>query len=63
MKHQAKIAGQARHFLGIAGAAIVAGGYADEAVIQEIVGGLMALIALVLSWTSKAKKIGGGDFV
>lgn len=62
MKHQAKIAGQARHWIGIAGAAIVAGGYADDAVVQEIVGGLMALIALVLSWISPAKKIGEGDF-
>ncbi len=62
MKHQAKIAGQLRHVLGIAGAAIVAGGYADESVVAEIIGGLMALAALVLSWTSKAKKIGEGDF-
>ena len=62
MKHQAKIAGKARHVLGIAGAAIVAGGYADQGVVAEIIGGLMALIALVLSWTSKAKKIGEGDF-
>ncbi len=62
MKHQAKIAGTFRHVLGIVGAAIVAGGYADEGVVAEIIGGLMALAALVLSWTSRAKKIGGGDF-
>ncbi len=62
MKHQAKFAGQFRHILGIAGAAIVAGGYADEGVVAEIIGGLMALAALVLSWTSKAKKVGEGDF-
>ncbi len=61
MKHQAKIAGQFRHVLVFVGAAIVAGGYADETVIAEIIGGLMALAALVLSWTSKAKKIGEGD--
>ncbi len=62
MKHQAKIAGQIRHILGFAGAALAAGGYADESVIQEIIGGLMALTALVLSWISKAKKVGEGDF-
>ncbi len=39
----------------------VAGGYADEGVVTEIIGGLMALAALVLSWTSKAKKVGEGD--
>ncbi len=61
MKHQAKIAGQFRHILGIVGAAIVAGGYADEGVVTEIIGGLMALTALVLSWTSKAKNVGEGD--
>ena len=61
MKNHAKIAGSFRHILGIAGAAIVAGGYADEGVISEIIGGLMALTALVLSWTSPAKKIGEGD--
>ncbi len=62
MKHQAKIAGQARHVLGIVGAGLVAGGYAEGGVVAEISGGLMALIALVLSWTSKAKKVGEGDF-
>jgi len=61
MEHGAKLAGQARHLLGIVGAALVAGGYADEGVIQEIVGGLMALVAMVLSWTSPAKKVGEGD--
>ncbi len=61
MKNKAKIAGQFRHVLGIVGAAIVAGGYADEGVVTEIIGGLMALTALVLSWTSKAKNVGEGD--
>ena len=61
MKNGAKLAGQVRHLLGIAGAALVAGGYADDAVIQEIIGGAMALIAMVLSWTSKAKRVGHGD--
>ncbi len=61
MKNQAKLAGSFRHILGIAGAAIVAGGYADEGIIQEIIGGLMALTALVLSWISPAKNVGEGD--
>ena len=61
MRHEAKIAGQARHALGIVGAALIAGGYAEEGVIHEIIGGLMALLALVLSWTSKAKAVGEGD--
>ncbi len=62
MKYQARVTGQVRHWIGIAGAAVVAGGYADDAVVQEIIGGLMALTALVLSWVSPAKKIGEGDF-
>lgn len=57
----AKLAGQFRHILGIVGAALVAGGYADSGVIQEIIGGLLALSAMVLSWTSPAKKVGEGD--
>ncbi len=61
MKNKAKWAGQIRHVLGIAGAALVAGGYADESVVSEIIGGLMALTALVLSWISPAKKVGEGD--
>ncbi len=61
MKNKAKLAGQFRHILGIAGAAIVAGGYGNETDVMEITGGLMALLALVLSWTSKAKNQGEGD--
>ena len=61
MKHKAKLAGQARHLLTIIGAALVAGGYADESMIQEIIGGAMTAIGLVMSWTSKAKKVGEGD--
>ena len=62
MKHnKAKLAGSARHILGIAGAALVAGGYADEATVQQIIGGVMAAIAMVLSWKSPAKKVGEGD--
>ena len=37
------------------------GGYVEGAVVQEIIGGVVALITLVLSWTSGAKKIGEGD--
>ena len=62
MKHQAKLAGQVRHYLTIAGAALVAGNFAEAGVIDEIIGGMMALTGLVLSWTSKAKRIGEGDF-
>lgn len=61
MRHGAKIAGQLRHWLGIVGAALVAGGYAESTQIDEITGGVMALVALVLSWTSRAKKVGEGD--
>ena len=62
MKHKAKLAGQVRHYLTIAGAAIVAGNFAEAGVVDEIIGGMMALTGLILSWTSKAKKIGEGDF-
>ena len=61
MKHQAKWAGQLRHWLGIMGAGLVAGGYADESTIQQIIGGAMALTSLILSWSSPAKKEGKGD--
>ena len=61
MEHGAKLAGQIRHILGIAGAGLVAGGYADEATIQMVVGGAMAAVAMVLSWFSPAKKVGEGD--
>ena len=62
MKHGAKIAGQARHWIGFVGAALVFGGYADGEAVQAIIGGVVALIALVSSWKSKAKNIGEGDF-
>jgi len=61
MKHQAKWAGQIRHILTIIGGALVAGGYAEESVIQEIIGGFMAIAGLILSWRSPAKKVGEGD--
>ena len=61
MKHQAKWAGQIRHVLTVIGGALIAGGYADESTIQEILGGVMAATGLILSWTSTAKKIGEGD--
>ncbi len=61
MKHKAKLAGQIRHALTIAGAAVVAGNFAEAGVVDEIIGGLMALTGLALSWTSKAKKVGEGD--
>ncbi len=61
MKHTAKLAGQIRHILTIAGAALVAGNFAEAGVVDEIIGGLLALTGLVLSWVSPAKKIGEGD--
>ena len=62
MKHKAKIAGQVRHWIGIAGAVLVASNFREDGVSDEIIGGMMALTGLVLSWTSKAKKVGEGDF-
>jgi len=62
MKHKAKWAGQFRHLLTIVGAALVAGGYADEGMVQEIIGGLMTFVGLVMSWTSGAKLLGEGDY-
>ena len=62
MKHQAKIAGQGRHILTAAGVYLVASGRADEATVEQIVGGILALASLIMSWTSKAKRVGEGDF-
>ena len=61
MKHGAKWAGALRHALTIAAGAVVAGGYADESTVQQIIGGFMALAGLVLSVTSPAKIEGTGD--
>jgi len=61
MKHKAKLAGQVRHWIGIAGAVLLAGNFREDGVSDEIIGGLMALTGLVLSWTSKAKYAGEGD--
>ena len=61
MKHKAKIAGQVRHYLTIAGAAIVAGHFADAGVVAESIGGPMDLPGLVLQGPSKATKVGAGD--
>lgn len=61
MKHQAKLAGQARHILTAVGVYLVASGKADEATIEQIIGGVLALASLVMSWTSKAKRVGEGD--
>ncbi len=60
-KYHARITGQMRHWLGFAGGAVAAGGYADESTVQEIIGGLMALTTLILSFISPAKKVGEGD--
>lgn len=61
MKHQAKLAGQARHALTAVGGFLVASGYVDESTMQEIIGGVMALTGVIWSWVSPAKNIGSGD--
>lgn len=61
MKHKAKWVGQIRHVLTIMGGALVAGGYADESTIQEVLGGFMAFAGLILSWRDPSKTIGEGD--
>jgi len=61
MKNAAKFAGGARHILGIAGAALVAGDFVEAAMWDQFVGGVMALIAMWASYTSKAKLKGAGD--
>jgi len=43
------------------GGALVAGGYADESTIQQILGGFMAFAGLILSWRDPSKTIGEGD--
>lgn len=61
MKYQARILGQARHVLQAVGVYLIAAGYADDATIQAIIGGFMALGSMVWSWTDPAKKAGRGD--
>lgn len=59
--NRAKLMGQIRHYLGILGAALVAGDYVPVEQWDQIVGGVIAIAALVMSWTSKDKKVGHGD--
>ncbi len=61
MKNSAKWAGNGRHWLGIVGAAVLAGNFVDAAVWDQFVGGIMAAVAMYASWTSKAKLEGEGD--
>ncbi len=62
MKHGAKLAGNARHWLGIAGAALIAGNFVEAGMWDQIVGGIMAACAMYASWTSPAKQVGKGDY-
>ena len=61
MKNAAKWAGNFRHWLGIAGAALIAGDFVEAGMWDQFVGGVMAAVAMYSSWTSKAKLEGEGD--
>ena len=50
-----QLSGIVRHVLTAAGGALVAKGYADEATVQALVGGLIALIGVIWSVVSKKK--------
>ena len=60
-KNSAKWWGQIRHLLTVIGAAAVAGDYVPQEQWDQIAGGVLALGAFVMSWNSKAKKVGHGD--
>jgi len=59
--NDAKWAGHFRHWLGIFGAALLAGDFVEAAIWDQFVGGVMASFAMYASWYSKAKTIGNGD--
>jgi hypothetical protein len=46
-----------RHALTAAGSVLVAKGYVDSGTFEAIVGGLLALVGLGLSWQDKAKRV------
>lgn len=48
-----KVFGLLRHILSAAGALLVARGYIDESLVQEAIGGIMALVAVGWSIGSK----------
>jgi len=51
-----KLMGQVRHILSAIGVYLVATGQVDDAGMQEIIGGIMALAGLALSWFAPEKK-------
>jgi len=59
--NNAKWAGNLRHWLGIMGAALIAGDFVDVSMWDQFVGGIMAAAAMYLSWTSPAKLKSEGD--
>jgi hypothetical protein len=48
-----KVFGLVRHILSAAGALLVAKGYIDDSLVQEAIGGIMALVAVGWSIGSK----------
>lgn len=50
-----QIMGLIRHILTTVGGGLVTNGYFDEATGNALLGGIMAVIGLVWSWTSKTK--------
>lgn len=48
-----------RHLLTSAGAVLVAKGYADAGTTEAIVGGVLAVVGLALSWRDKAQRAAG----
>ena len=53
-----KMVGVFRHLLSSIGSALVTYGAVTSAQVEAIVGGIMALLAFVLSWTAKEKSEG-----
>jgi len=51
-----KILGQVRHWVGIAGAVLLATGQLNEVDIANVTEGLAVIVALVWSWLSPEKK-------
>lgn len=45
-----------RHVLTGAGSVLMARGYADEATVQAVIGGVLAVVGLALSYQDKAKR-------
>lgn len=56
MKVKTRMAGQGRHILTALGVYLVASGRADEATVEQIIGGLVALASLLASWFAPEKR-------